>query len=877
MNFPFRTTLSTSWIQEFGLNVNHHPFRIALSTVLGLSILGVARGNAPQQSNLRPPAVPLVVFSPFLSIWSMADKLTDDVTRHWTHHAHALTSMIRVDGQSFRLMGNQPKDVPPMPQVGLKVTPTRSIYEFENKQVHVTLTFETPAMPDDINALTRPATYLIWNVRAIDGAKHAVSVFDGTSSAISVNEPSEKVVWSRETCGSLTALKAGTAEQAYVQLAGDDARINWGYVYAAADSKLSTSAMGSDKALFSSFVSTGKLPTADDTAMPRAVNSDEPTLGFVFNFGVVDKKPIARHLMVAYDEVYAIKYFGQKLRPFWRRGGTTPSTMLQTAEKQFDYEGQQCDLFDRFLTDDLTAVGGPKYGQIGALAYRQCLAGTGIAADANGQPLMFTKENTSNGDIATVDVIFPMAPMWILLNPTMAKASIVPILSYAASDHWKFPNAPHDLGTYPIAKGTDDGGEGMPVEESGNMLILCDAIAQTDNSTKWLDPWWHKLTQWAKYLEQYGLDPEDQLCTDDFMGHLAHNANLSIKAILGLAAYGDLCRIRGDQATALRYQKLAKADAAHWMTVGMEGDHGKLAFDQPNTWSQKYNLVWDSILDLNIFPPSLAEKEVAYYKSKLQKYGVPLDSRTHLTKTDWSYWSATLARDLDSFDAITGPIWDYMNTTSTREAMVDSYITDDLKSNGMHARPVIGGVFIKLLADRPKWKKWIDFDNNYHPTNWAPLPVPPKLIELVPTSRTSAQTWKMTLSKPSDDWTKAGFDDSTWTVAMGPFGSDGTPGIAPKTQWTSDDIWLRREIVVPVLKGDPCVIAYHDEDVEIYFNGVLAAKENGYVNSYEPLELLPAAKALLKSGSKITISVHCHQTSGGQGVDVGIGYLQKGK
>ncbi|HEX7653713.1 MAG TPA: DUF4965 domain-containing protein, partial [Verrucomicrobiae bacterium] len=501
---------------------------------------------------------------------------------------------------------------------------------------------------------------------------------------------------------------------------------------------------------------------------------------------------------------------------------------------------------------------------------RQCIAGCGLAADPNKQPLFLTKENTSDGDIATVDVFFPMAPQWVLLSPTLTKAMVAPLLSYAASWHWQFPNAPHDLGIYPIARGTDDGGEGMPVEESGNMLILCDAIAHQDGNADFCKPWWPQLTQWAEYLEKYGLDPENQLCTDDFMGHLAHNANLSIKAILGLAAYGDLCNRRGDQVNARKYRELALADAKHWLTAADDGDHYRLAMDKPGTWSQKYNLVWDRILGLNIFPAEVAQKEVAQYKRVMQRYGVPLDSRTKLTKTDWSFWVATLADKQADFEAIISPAYDYLNATTRREPLADSYETDKINSGGMHARPVVGGLFVKMLADPVLWKKWSARDH-YKYGKVAPLPAAPIITEIIPTSAKEGLTWRYTLEKPGTGWQQSAFNDSAWSTGLAPFGSAGTPGIEPRTDWRTGDIWLRREITMPE-KGFPDMswMAYHDEDVEIYVNGVLAGSEKSFVNGYSPIPVLPAGLALLQPGARVTLAVHCHQTVGGQGVDVGI-------
>jgi hypothetical protein len=522
-------------------------------------------------------------------------------------------------------------------------------------------------------------------------------------------------------------------------------------------------------------------------------------------------------------------------------------------------------------------VGGVKYAQMTALAYRQCLAGCGLAADANRQPLFFPKENTSDGDIATVDVFFPMDPQWVLLSPALAKATLVPILSYGASSHWKFPNAPHDLGTYPIARGTDDGGEGMPVEESGNMLILCDAVAQSQSDAKWVTPWWPQLTQWAKYLEQYGLDPEEQLCTDDFMGHLAHNANLSVKAILGLAAYGDLCRMRGDQADAERYAALARTDAAHWVQAAADGDHFRLAFDKPNTWSQKYNLAWDRILGLNIFPPTVAQKEVAWYKKVQQRYGTPLDSRTHLTKSDWSVWSASLADNQSDFEAIISPIYDYLNATTARSPFADSFVTDDIHSDGMHARPVIGGVFIKLLTDRAVWQKWAAKDHT-HAGGWAPLPAAPQITMVVPTAQTTPANWRYTTVQPPANWTASDFDAGAWPEGLSSFATVGTPGAVRNTEWHTSDIWLRREFTLPE-SSYPNLQFYsaHDEDVEIYVNGVLASTEGGYTTSYVPLEIRAPALALLKPGARVLVAVHCHQTEGGQNIDVGLVNIEEAK
>jgi hypothetical protein len=856
---------------------------IATTTGCALALLVIAARVHAQPSDkglaFRPPAVPLVASDPYLSIWSMADRLTDDTTRHWTRRQHPLSSLVRIDGTAYRLMGVEPTGVPAMKQVGVRVLPTRSIYDFDDGHVHVTLTFMTPALPSDLDVLARPLTYLTWQVRSVDDRPHVVSIYDGTSALLTVERPDQQVEWNRTTVDHLTVLRVGTVDQTLLQPAGDDTRIDWGYAYVAAPTQQARAAIGSSPLMLQNFVDRGELPPQDDVRTPRAASDQSPSLAFLFPLGTIDAKPVSRHVMIAYDEIYAQKFLGRKLQPYWRRDGATADNLLRAGERDYVDLVRRCEQFDTELMADLTRAGGPRYAQISALAYRQALAGCGLAADASKQPLLFPKENSSNGCVATVDVIYPAAPLFLLMGPSYAKALVAPALIYSASPRWKFPFAPHDVGTYPQANGQVYGGgenstneaDMMPVEESANMILLCTAIAKMEGNANFSAPWWPQLTRWEAYLEKYGEDPQNQLCTDDFMGHLAHNANLSVKAILAIAAYGELCRMRGDEAAGTKFKTLAIEYAQHWMKVAADGDHYRIAFDKPNTWSQKYNLVWDKLLGLGVFPAEVAKKEIAFYKTRLQRYGLPLDSRTRLTKSDWCLWTATMADDRADFDAIVSPIHDYLNETTARLPFVDSYMTDNPKSDGMRARPVIGGVFIKMLEDPATWRKWASRDQA-KVGNWAPAPLPPRIVEVVPTSEHRPAVWRYSLVKPAADWARRDFDDSQWKQGPGGFGTSGTPGAVIGTTWDTPDIWLRREVTLPA-ELDPSrfqLRAYHDEDVEVYVDGEVMARQSGYVNAYDLIEIQPGALKALKAGAKVVIAVHCHQTGGGQGVDVGL-------
>lgn len=585
-------------------------------------------------------------------------------------------------------------------QTACEVLPTQTFYTFECAGIRLDVIFTAPFLMDDLEAMASPFNYITYQVRSADGQAHEVQVYLETTPQLAVNSVDQAVSFDRIEKDGMTYLKTGSVEQPLLGKSGDDLRIDWGHLYLAAEqSPRVTMAIDEYFAAKQAFMTDGKLSGTVGKVSPD-MQKQMTVLAYADDLGKVSEQPISGHVMLGYDDVYSIQYFGDNRMPYWKHDGKVDIFQaFSEGAKNYPDMMQRCGAFDTELMREATASGGRKYAELCALAYRQAVAAHKLVTDKKGNLLFLSKENFSNGSIGTVDITYPSSPLFLIYNPDLLKGMMNPIFYYSESGKWTKPFAAHDVGTYPLANGQTYGGD-MPVEESGNMLILTAAIAQREGNAEYAAAHWDVLTTWADYLQKEGLDPENQLCTDDFAGHFAHNANLSIKAIMGVASYGKLAAMLGKDDVAARYTDAAKEMAAKWVTMAADGDHYRLTFDQPGTWSQKYNLVWDRLLGFNLFPAEVAAAEMAFYKTKQNKYGLPLDNREDYTKSDWILWSACLTGNADDFTALVDPVWLYANETTSRVPLSDWHFTSNGSQRGFQARSVVGGYYMKMLSDR---------------------------------------------------------------------------------------------------------------------------------------------------------------------------------
>lgn len=574
-------------------------------------------------------------------------------------------------------------------QTSVNITATQTMYQLTCGGINLSVKFLSPLLANNLDIYSRPISYISFAAKANDGKQHDVKLFFNSSADIARNKLSQPVSSSTNKYGSLLIQTTGTTSQQVLKRRGDDVRIDWGYAYLAVTDEKATQLLQPN-----STIHNNKLSNADVSSI----------CNLEMNYDQVGTLPVSKTILLAYDDLYSVQYFNENLKAWWKKNYTSTEDMLQKSMDDFKTIEGLCNRFDQQLYADALKAGGENYARLCVLAYRESLAAHKLVRGANNKILFPQKENFSNGSIWTVDVTYPSAPLTLIYNPALLKEGMVePIMQYSESGKWTKPFPAHDLGTYPLANGQTYG-EDMPVEESGNMMILTAAICKAEKSYDFAKKHWPLLSQWVEFLNKDGFDPANQLCTDDFAGHLARNTNLSMKAIVGIGAYVQMALQLGKKEEADKYNKIAHDYAVKWMQMADDGDHYTLAFDQKGTWSQKYNLVWDKLLNLHLFPAEVYDKEVKYYLSKQNKYGLPLDSRKTYTKSDWIVWTSVLASKEKDFKAFIDPVYKYATETPSRVPLSDWHETTDGRQVGFQARSVVGGYFIKMLEWRWKGK-----------------------------------------------------------------------------------------------------------------------------------------------------------------------------
>ena len=656
----------------------------------------------------KAPAYPLITHNPYFSIWSFSDELNASTTRHWTGANHSLLGFIKVDGQVYRFLGKEDTlntlPIKLAKQISIDMSATATNYTFTSGGIELLLSFTSPLIINDLSILSRPVSYMSMKTKSIDGQTHQVQLFVGVAAAIASNKGTEEMNANSYQMDNLNVLKVGTTAQPILEKSGDDLRIDWGYAYIAANKYHTKQSITPIETAVNDFIAIDNgMQKSDTKALNKNIKGNHLSLNTIFNTDHLGAIAQEHYILIGYDEINAITYFKENLKPWWKLDPTmTMDKMLSLANKQYKEVISKCSQLNKRIYNDALAAGGENYAKLCITAYRQSIAAHNLVKSTqNGDLLFLSKENYSNGSINTVDVIYPSAPLFLAYNPALMKGMLNGIFYFSEkSGLYNRPYAAHDLGTYPIANGQTYP-EGMPVEESGNMTILAAAIVKATGNADFAKKHWATLTQWVHFLEKEGLDPANQLCTDDFAGHLARNANLAIKAIVGIRAYGMMAEMLGKKDTANKYIQMANAMAIQWQDLAGAGDHYALTYNDKNTWSQKYNMVWDKLFGFNLFPPQVYDKEVAYYLTKQNKFGLPLDSRKTYTKSDWITWTATLAKNSSDFEKIINPVYQFATNTPTRVPLSDWHETMDGKQIGFQARSVVGGYFIKVLND--KW------------------------------------------------------------------------------------------------------------------------------------------------------------------------------
>lgn len=692
---------------------------------LGASDVSSLYGLAPAFSPIRPAAVPLIVRGPYINTWQASDTAPGTWSTFWNGNIKAISGIARIDGNAYIFFGAPGVNatVQHMTQVQLEVTPTQSRYVFQGGGVTLYLNFLSPVEATDLQRLSMPFSYITAQVHSNDGNSHTVNLYFDISGEWAHGTSSTLINWQEQQVshsgGNLTTFTI--TPNSPTVLAETNDYPSWGQAVWAANTQSNLSYQsGTDITVRTQFATQGTLNNTMDTNMPRAINNNWPVFAFDLALGTVSGLPSSPFtLALGHVRQPAVSYQGGQITPLWQSYWSSWQQMLGFFYDDASAALARANTLDASITSAAVAANGVHYAALCAIATRQAFGGVELV-NTSSAPWLFLKEISSDGNVSTIDVVYPSFPIFYYLNPTLVSLLLAPIFHYVESGLWPQTFCVHDLGSsYPNASGHNDGGgENMPVEESANMLIMAAAYVQQagSNATSFSQAHYTVLKKWADYLNApnggnpsrpNALDPLFQNQTDDFTGSIAHSTNLALKGIIAIGAMSIIARAAGNTSDQQFYASTASNLIGQWAQLGQDPSqaHLDIAYIESDTasgtgagtYSLKYNAFSDKVLGLGLVSSSVSSEEAAWYQQKENQYGIPLDSRHTYTKSDWEMWTAAATDTGNLRQFLIDSLYSFYNTSSSRVPSTDWYDTISDTQSGFQARPVVGG-FYALLA-----------------------------------------------------------------------------------------------------------------------------------------------------------------------------------
>ncbi|KAI1644047.1 DUF1793-domain-containing protein [Daldinia loculata] len=722
-----------------------------------------AAADTPKYYPLRPPAIPLAVRSPYTSAWSSTagqGALSNRNPIFWFGQGLGWEGIVVVDGNSFEYMGTSINDFPELPYFNttipleVRFDSQYSNFTFLAGPVIITASFFSPVTPKDICRSSIPLSYLTTTVQSNDGRPHHVKFYSDVN-AQWIGLGNEFDIIKEFHTGPLNGNGTGNSTDVptswilrprYPALFAEVSQVpRWGnFSFTTSPARAANFSYQSGSATSVRFGFVNNRALNDDAgSAARGFGNQEPVYAFAHDMGDVIETSVRYTIGSIQNPIVRYLHKGglSNLAPWWEKCYGEMHDMISFHWNDFDTVAALAHEFetqlraDQYIFDPSSAYGfleptnstgiavpfvseAESYYAIVALSARQVMGAYVFAvppsvpnsssADDNVEPLMFQKEISSNGNINTVDVLYPASPFFLYANPTLLKYIFQPLCELQEGDFYPNTYSTHDIGAhFPLATGHVEGtDEYMPVENSGNFILMAYAYYKFTGDSNWLVTHYELLSQFAQYLIEFSLVPAAQLSTDDFAGELANQTNLAIKGIVGLQAMSSISRVVGNPTDAAKFSDKATSYYDQWENLAIDpsGKHTLLAYQWRSSWGLLYNIYFDKLLNMGLVNPKVYEMQSAWYASVSQTFGVPLDNRHHYTKSDWEIWTAATCFPTTR-RLFVNAIAYWLNETTTNLPFSDLYEVVGtgeypLQIDHFSARPVVGGHFALLTLGK---------------------------------------------------------------------------------------------------------------------------------------------------------------------------------